>query len=56
MADTTQDKDARIAELEAEREALIRAIVALRAFRGLPDGVLTEVSRRERALAGDSAA
>ncbi|MGS4948070.1 hypothetical protein ACVDG3_21605 [Meridianimarinicoccus sp. RP-17] len=52
MAD---DKDARIAELERDREALIRAIIALRAFRGLPDEVLREVSRRERAANGDAA-
>lgn len=50
----TEDKDARIVALERDREALIRAIIALRAFRGLPDNVLSEVSRRERALSGET--
>lgn len=52
MAEATEDKDTRIAELERGREALIRALIALRAFRGLPDDVLAEVSRRERAVNG----
>lgn len=47
-----EDKDARIAELERGREALIRALIALRAFRGLPDDVLAEVSLREKMMSG----
>ncbi|MGS4945359.1 hypothetical protein ACVDG3_07755 [Meridianimarinicoccus sp. RP-17] len=49
---SVDEKDTRIAELERGREALIQAIIALRAFRGLPDDVLIEIGRRERAMTG----